>query len=126
MYEDIYFRVRDIEEDVSSSTDEQLYDNSQEEEESGSDSFQSCEDEELLNENRPSLKLFSQLFNQIIDKIKLKSQNNEIKQTEHVMFFGYPVTILDINDMQDVEMNRAELEAEFYDVIQACEIITED
>ena len=42
------------------------------------------------------------------------------------MFFGYPVTILDINDMQDVEMNRAELEAEFYDVIQACEIITED
>jgi hypothetical protein len=39
MYEDIYFKVRDIEEDVSSEdTDEQLYDNSLEEDEN-SDSF---------------------------------------------------------------------------------------
>ena len=69
--------------------------------------------------------MFSQLFNQIIDKIKLKAQNNEIKQTEHKMFFGYPVSDLDI-DLQDKDVDRAELESEFYDVIQACEVITED
>ena len=48
MYEDIYFEVRDVQEQAESSdeeTDEQLYDDSQEEEQSESDeSFQSCED----------------------------------------------------------------------------------
>lgn len=78
MYEDIYFKVRDIEEDVSSEdTDEQLYDNSLEEDEN-SDSFQSCEEssQEEENLNVPSLKMFSELFNQIISKIRTKAQNN--------------------------------------------------
>ena len=118
MYEDIYFSVRDISEnDASSSdidTDEQLYDNSQEEETSGEDSFQSCEEEQPQ-----SLHIFASIFNQIIQKIKSKAKSEEVQQKT---FFGYQVTELDL-DVQYMDMNREELESEFYNVFQACETI---
>lgn len=41
------------------------------------------------------------------------------------MFFGYEVTDLDL-DHQFLDVDREELEQEFYNVVQACEVIEDE
>jgi hypothetical protein len=54
-----------------------------------------------------SLKVFSKIFDQIIEKIKSKVGSGEIKQNEFKIFFGYKVQEF---DPTEIETNKSNLE----------------